>query len=146
MREPRPPRLAVALLQRFSADQALIGDLLEEFEVRRSRAWFWRQAIASTAMAFTGRAQMARPHRWKAINLAVTPRGTPVGGVGLLALVVLISVVSPHAWWLLGIGVAGGIALGVVMVFIGRRRDLGRPHGRRNILLPIVLLIAAAWQ
>jgi len=144
MKQHRAPRLAAALLHRFSADQALIGDLLEEYERRRSRVWLWRQMAAAVAVGLTGRARDTRLHRWKATNLTAAPRGSAVGGLGLLALAVLIMIVLPQAWWLLAIGAAGGIGLGTVMVIISRRRERRRPTGgRRHTLLPILLLIVA---
>jgi hypothetical protein len=42
---PRPPRFAVALLERFVPDnEPLAGDLLEEWH-QRSNVWFWRQVL-----------------------------------------------------------------------------------------------------
>jgi hypothetical protein len=82
MKQRRPPRLAAALLHFFSADQALIGDLLEEYERRRSRVWLWRQVTAAVAVGLSGRARDTQPHRWKAINLTAAPRGSAVGGRG----------------------------------------------------------------
>jgi hypothetical protein len=144
MTQRRPPRLAVALLHRFSADPALIGDVLEEYEQRRSRPWLWRQVTAAVAVNLSGRAREAQPHRWKPVSLTAAPRGSAVGGLGLVALAVLISLVLPQAWWLLAIGAAGGIGLGAARVIINHRRELRRAtHGRRNILLPVVLLMAA---
>ena len=44
MKTGRPPRLALALLERCIPDnEPLVGDLLEAF-VNRSDAWFWRQS------------------------------------------------------------------------------------------------------
>lgn len=144
MKKHRPPRLAAALLHRFSADHALIGDLLEEYERRRSRVWLWRQVTAAAAMTLSGRARVAEPHRWKPVNMTAAPPGSAAGGLGLVALATLIVLVLPQAWWLLGIGVAGGIGLGTVMVIIGRRRELRRPaRDQRNTLLPVVLLLGA---
>ena len=45
-----PPTLATWLLKHFgflSADDALIGDLVEEFHRRDSAAWYWRQVIVA---------------------------------------------------------------------------------------------------
>ena len=47
MNAPQPPALAVWLLERFSGDGALIGDLVEEWRSGRSTAWFWSQALGS---------------------------------------------------------------------------------------------------
>jgi hypothetical protein len=52
MTSERPPAIAVWLLQRFAAStwsDALVGDLVEEYGRGRSRAWFWRQAVAVIA-------------------------------------------------------------------------------------------------
>ena len=44
----KPPRLALALLQRFVPDdEPLSGDLVEEFQLRRSRTWFWWQVLTA---------------------------------------------------------------------------------------------------
>lgn len=46
------PGFAIALMDRFgvtAADEALAGDLLEEFHSGRSRVWFWRQALTAIA-------------------------------------------------------------------------------------------------
>lgn len=44
MKAGQPPRLALALLERYVPDnEPLVGDLLEAF-INRSDAWFWRQA------------------------------------------------------------------------------------------------------
>jgi hypothetical protein len=131
-------------LHRFSADQALIGDVLEEYEQRRSRLWLWRQVMAAVAVNASGRARDTQPHRWMAVNLTAAPRGTAAGGLGLLALAVLTTIVRPEAWWLLAIGAAGGIGLGTMLVIVSRRRELRRHSGgRRNMLLPVVLVLAA---
>jgi hypothetical protein len=45
MTSRRPPRLAVALLERFVHDnEPLTGDLLEDCH-ERSDTWFWRQVL-----------------------------------------------------------------------------------------------------
>lgn len=52
-----PPRLGVWLLERLSSpvtNNALTGDLIEEFHAGRSRKWFWRQvAFAIVYVALT---------------------------------------------------------------------------------------------
>ena len=40
------PRVAITLLHAFGRDEALIGDILEQFELRQSRVWLWRQVAA----------------------------------------------------------------------------------------------------
>ena len=142
MTSSRPPSLAVALLQRLGAEPALVGDLIEEFEHRRSRVWFWRQVLAALPVLLSGRARDVRPHRSRAINLGVAPRGSAVGGLGLLGIAVLVSIVAPQMWWLGAVAVAGGIVLGTAMVIVGRVRQ--PPAGRRNLFLFVALLLASA--
>jgi len=51
------PGFAIALMDHFgvtASNEALAGDLLEEFHSGRSRLWFWRQALVATA-GFVGR-------------------------------------------------------------------------------------------
>jgi hypothetical protein len=46
----RPPRLASLLLERFApGNEALHGDLDEEFSSGRSSVWYWRQVMAAIA-------------------------------------------------------------------------------------------------
>jgi hypothetical protein len=45
-----PPRVATWLLKRFGPEyqrDSLLGDLFEEYQRGRSRAWYWRQAGAA---------------------------------------------------------------------------------------------------
>ena len=50
MTTKKPPRLAAFLLQVATADEALAGDLEEEYRAGRSRAWYWRQVMATIAV------------------------------------------------------------------------------------------------
>jgi hypothetical protein len=50
MRSAQPPAMATRLLERLGSDpmhEALVGDLVEQYRQGRSRAWFWRQALAA---------------------------------------------------------------------------------------------------
>jgi len=50
-----PPFLATRILERLGADdEALIGDLVEEYRRGRSRAWYWAQVLSSVAMGSVG--------------------------------------------------------------------------------------------
>ncbi len=95
------PRVAIALLQSFCRDEALIGDILEEFERRRSRFWLWRQVTVAVLLGLPY--GMIRRSTRKGARMP-----TPVGGLGILAFSALITFVAPGAWWLIGIGIAGG--------------------------------------
>jgi hypothetical protein len=147
MKDAQPPKLAVALLHRLVSDEALVGDLLEEFEARRSPLWFWRQVLVTALIGLFHRNREIRPLRLveadstlvypepravrdnhpRTINLAASPRGAAVGGLGAVALGVLITLVAPQAWWLLLFGALGGVLLGIVMIVVGRHRVLSGP-------------------
>ena len=136
----RPPRLALALLEHFVPDNpALAGDLIEELEAGRSRAWFWWQVVGAVTLAVSTPAAEIRPLRLVELQPAdaqersrrvllrpahVNPSGSPVstvGGLGLIVLGFLVSIVSPGAWWLVGGSVLAGIALGVLLIVLHRR-------------------------
>jgi hypothetical protein len=55
MSDRKPPKLATAFLDRFGPgdNEALLGDLREDFRAGRSAAWYWRQAWAAVVTAFT---------------------------------------------------------------------------------------------
>jgi hypothetical protein len=144
-----PPRLAVALLQHFVRDEALVGDLLEEYESRRSRLWLWRQvcfAMVTRPRNFEeirplrlvdaegelGRIDppVERRRASNPVNLAVTPRGSAVGGFGLVAIGVLVTAIVPKAWVIVIpvvlITVLGGFLLGIILVALNRQRVIAR--------------------
>ena len=150
-----PPSLALALLHRFVPDQEpLAGDLIEEFEVRQSRRWFWRQVLFAIWIEIRQSRHAIRPLKllgnddeaeWvafyaarrdmpKQINLTASPLHG-IGGLGLSALVLLVTIVQPHTWWMASTGVLGGIALGLVMIAISRRRMLSTPREGRPATL-----------
>jgi hypothetical protein len=58
-----------------------------------------------------------------------------VGGLGLVAIAVLISVLMPAAGWLMAGGVAGGCLLGTVLVLARRRAHNREPGGRAPSVL-----------
>jgi hypothetical protein len=66
----RPPRLAIWLLERFHIDEALIGDVIEEYRQNRSRVAFWVQTLAAVARTSAGD---VRGHAW------LTARAVVVG-------------------------------------------------------------------
>ncbi len=70
-----------------------------------------------------------------AVNLGASPRGAAVGGLGLVALAVLVTLVRPQAWWLVAFGALGGLLLGIALILVGRQRLLSRPrNGRSGVL------------
>lgn len=55
-----PPRSAMWLLRQLGpryGNEALSGDLFEEYQLNRTRAWYWRQVLAAI---WVGRAMGAR--------------------------------------------------------------------------------------
>lgn len=135
---PQPPRLALALLTRYRpGDDGLVGDLLEQFADRPSRLWFWRETIvALAAMAFR-RPREIRPlvlvddrDRHGPIGPRVSPARTPspidlsvthvgsIGGLGLLAMVLLVTLVVPQFWWLVAGAAGAGVLLGVGRILL----------------------------
>lgn len=133
------PRTPIALLEWLVPDNGpLAGDLVEEFDRRQSVVWLWWQVLAAIAALFFESPVEIRPlrladeqpidamlrtrqwnRRFRNINLSASP--VPgVGGLGLLVLCVLVTLVMPGAWWgLLGSTVAG-VALGFALI---ARRD-----------------------
>jgi hypothetical protein len=135
------PSLAIALLNRFVPDgEPLAGDLIEECAAGRSRAWLWYQVIAAIVMASVrrsgdprplrlvdgrpgyeprdGSAALARPRR---VNLTASPL-PGIGGLGLVVMATLVTVVMPQAWWLVVGAMAAGVVFGVVLIAIRRTR------------------------
>jgi hypothetical protein len=152
-----PPRLAVAVLNRFLPDnEPLVGDLLEEFAVRKSRLWLWRQVVLALLMgSFRSRIEVRplklvdrppleitkpdiRPWtRTRTINLT----GSPLPGVGGLSLIILgtlMTVVSPQVWWLVLLTILAGIVLGFALVLLRRRTGLRTADGDHRSLLHLV--------
>jgi len=77
---------------------------------------------------------MTQPERDVQINISGIPVAG-VGGLGLVAIAVLVSVVMPAAGWLMISGVAGGCLLGAVLVLARRRADKREPGGRAPSVL-----------
>lgn len=140
---PQPPRLAVALLDRFlPGEEALAGDLIEEFEARPSPAWFWRQTLGAIVIGAFRQPDATRPLRLldrepssaaragrpattvstrRVVNLTASPIAG-VGGLSLGVLLVLMTIVAPGAWWAIAASVVLGAALAAVLIAINRTR------------------------
>lgn len=147
MRDRHPPRLALALLERFAPDsEPLAGDLVEEFERHPSTVWFWVQVLAALATGWGARTDEIRPLRlvdlqpadalertrrsslrFPSVNLSASPVAG-VGGLGFVTLACLVTFVMPAAWWLLFASALAGCALGVVMIVV---RDARMSSPRR---------------
>ena len=75
MNHGNPPRVATWIFQHLrpaGCDEALAGDLLEEFRSGRSRGWYWLQIIAALAIEWSQsawqrrnwRSYLEKPERW----------------------------------------------------------------------------------
>jgi Flp pilus assembly protein TadB len=141
---PSPPKLALALLNRFGPqDDVLTGDLIEEFASGRSRWWFWQQTMSAVATEAGRRDREIRPLRLVedesldgtvgsrgrtrpgSFRMPVNITGTPVAGVGGLGVAVLAGLVTfvvPQVWWIVAGVMAAGLAFGVLLLTAGRHR------------------------
>lgn len=71
---------------------------------------------------------MAPQDRNLTINMsAISVSG--VGGLGLVAVVALMTYVMPQAWWLVAFGIGGGVILGTAIVAFRRRHPPSGPSG-----------------
>ena len=53
------------------------------------------------------------------INISAIPV-SGIGGLGLVAMAVLITIVTPELWWIMAIAAVGGVALGVILILDSR--------------------------
>src|SRR5882724_2197601 len=61
-----PPRIATWLLERFGPgyrNDSLVGDLFEEYQRDRTRAWYWRQAIVAICIGRVMSLRKSLPQR-----------------------------------------------------------------------------------
>lgn len=135
MNTTSPPRLALALLRHVAWDnEPFVGDLVEQFAVKRSRIWFWRQTLAAIAVSLRQRGVDVHPLHLSDETHERVPRALPrrvnlsasplpdVGGLGLVVLVVIVATVRPETWWMALPAIVGGAILGVVLVVARRHR------------------------
>jgi signal peptidase I len=67
MKSASPPRLATWLLEHAACRyrrEALTGDLVEEYQARRSDAWYWREVLFAI-VARVGHAVRSLAHHWR---------------------------------------------------------------------------------
>jgi hypothetical protein len=138
MNRTHPSWLESALLRLVAADnEPLAGDLVEELRAGRSRRWFWGQLARGAIVAVLRRREavpaglqlVAKPAVPMTRSLEPLGPGTMtglrvqgIGGLGMIAVVVLVTLAMPAAWWLAAMGCASGIALGVFWIVRRRRR------------------------
>jgi hypothetical protein len=146
-----PFALAGLLRLVTSSNPALAGDIEESFRAGTSRLWLWRQLLAAAALTIWDKrhptptvvrivtaSPFDRPDRGLRL-LDPAPfilggsRIQSAGGLGLLAAIVLITIVMPAAWFLVLLGLAGGVVVGIVLVRRRRTRGLDGPIHRRPL-------------
>jgi hypothetical protein len=69
MSRPHPPVIATWILEHLTpgdSNEALVGDLLEEFKQGRSALWYWCQVLAAIAVGFSRELRS----RWTAVAFA----------------------------------------------------------------------------
>jgi hypothetical protein len=64
-------------------------------------------------------AVMSQLDRDTQINISAVPV-SGVGGLGLVAMAVLITIVTPELWGVMAIAAAGGVALGLILIVDSR--------------------------
>jgi hypothetical protein len=130
------PSIAVALLDLFYRDEEIVGDILEEFEAGRSRAWLWRQVAVAVMLRL--------PYGMVRFERRTQKMQMPIGGLGFVTIVALITIVAPGAWWFIAAGAIGGVALASLLVIATRHRLEHDPPGSRHILLSLLFVLMAA--
>lgn len=139
-----PPRLGVAILNRLAdRNEALAGDLLEGFQLKQSRVWFWREFAGAILTGGFRKSILIRPIKlvefpslhppkedFAASRLRLQTLGlsaSPVSGVSGFSIVMviwLITALQPVLWALLSVGAICGIAIGIYRVRRARLHPL----------------------
>ena len=147
--------LGLALLDRLAdRNEALAGDLLEEYRSRQSRIWFWRQlltAIARGAFRQTNEFRKlklvdfpswlppredfaAKRLQLQTLGLSASPvRG--ISGLSIVIVIIAITLVEPYLWVMLAFGILAGILAGVLRVAFGRRHRIGPKSDLTTLVL-----------
>lgn len=133
-----PPRLALALLERFAPNgSVLAGDLIEEFQRRPSRWRVWREVLAAIAAPRRQDGEIRPLHlvdlqptdaidrtrdtllRPRQVNLSASPLAG-AGGITVAVLALVATLFMPGVWWLLAAALLAGIGLGVMLIALRR--------------------------
>lgn len=141
-----PPKLGAAILHRLAdRNEALAGDILEGFQIKQSRLWFWRELVGAILTGAFRRSIEVRPIKlvefpslppahedFAATRIRLQTLGlgaSPVSGISgwsIVTLIALISALEPALWVMLAMGMGVGIAVGIGRV-IYRRRHMTTP-------------------
>ena len=139
MTRSRPPRLALSILRALRVDdESLVGDLVEEFDARRSHLWLWRQVLGAVVAGPQARRRTGPlglcDARFAQSALRPAPRSEPrinlsggpvpgIGGLSIVALVFHVALVSPQLLWLPVFGLTAGSLAAAALVVRRRLAD-----------------------
>jgi hypothetical protein len=141
-----PPTLGAAILRQLAdRNEALAGDILEGFQLKQSRVWFWRELVGAIITGGFRRPIEVRPIKlvefpslplahedFAAKRIRLQTLGlsaSPVNGISgwtIVTLIMLISALEPALWIMLVMGMGVGIAVGIGRI-IYRRRHMTTP-------------------
>ena len=116
----KPPSFATWLVQRLGVRESIVGDLIERYGLRPSRAWYWRQVALLVVIQLTER---VRTHKALTISVALT---ASMGWV-LFRLPAQFLHMALAAWVLLY--VSGG--LGIILLTLADSR-----HRQQSLFMP----------
>jgi hypothetical protein len=135
----QPPSLATSLLKRLGRsdhDETLIGDLCEEYQRRRSAAWYWRQVLIAMAV---GCFQEIRDHKLLTAR-AILTAVISWYGLGPLYRATVGSFYNHLVWTMPGVGGILFLLVGVVIPAISIGWLVGRFHRQH----PAAMVLAVA--
>jgi hypothetical protein len=150
-----PPRIGAAILARLAErNEPLAGDILEGYQVKQSRFWFYRELAGAILSGSFAKSSEVRPIKlvefpslpplhedWAAKRLRLQTLGlsaSPVSGVSgwtIVALIWLITAVQPVLWVMLSIGLLMGLTIGLARVAYRRRHPTGSDPNLTTIVL-----------
>ena len=90
MRSDCAPAVATWLVERFCGEPAIAGDLIEEYQERQSRLWYWRQVLIAVTACSGARIW---DHKWLALRAIAT------GWVFASVVIRLGMREIVHPWW-----------------------------------------------
>jgi hypothetical protein len=146
VKQLKPPVIATWLLDRFGVtrrNEALAGDLIEEFHSSNSRAWYWAQALIAILVN-------VRADLWAHKLLGI--RAILVGEIASTILTITFAnaltrwgprfTITSATWWLCTLG-AALVINGVSGWLVGR---LHRPHGAvMAVLFAVTACCLSVW-
>lgn len=137
----RPPRLGLAILNRLAdRNEALAGDLVEGLRIKQSRLWFWRELAGAIVTGGFRRAEIrpirlvdfptwqqpredfaAKRRNLQTLGLSASPV-EGIGGISIVMVIFLISLLEPVLWIVLAFGMILGMTVGAVRVYLRRNQ------------------------